>query len=506
MLLLMVISCKASPASDLTKNALIPQPVTVTAGNEMFELAKSTKIIIAGKNNRLTALGKYLSGTLAPATGFKLPVRNEKLIQISPRIVLALDESLSNLGTEGYRLDVEKREITLTAFRPAGVFRGIQTLRQLLPPEIESDTAQKIIWYVPTGTIVDYPKYKHRGVMLDVARHFFCVKDVKRFIDLISLYKINVLHMHLADDQGWRIEIKSWPKLTGTGGSTQVGGGEGGYYTQKEFSDIVDYAASRYISIIPEIDMPGHTNAALASYPELNCDNKAPKLYTGTRVGFSSLCIDKEITYVFVDDVIREIAAISPSPYIHIGGDESFSTKKADFITFINRTRDIVTKYEKIMIGWDEVAHGDIGPDHVIQYWSNKKNALKGSSKGAGVILSPSNHAYLDMKYDAKTKLGLTWAGYIEVDKAYTWQPATLIEGLPAENILGVEALLWSETLTVMDEIEFLLFPRMPGIAEIGWSQSESLNWESYRERLAQHRGRFNYLNIDYYRSPLVPW
>ena len=226
---------------------------------------------------------------------------------------------------DGYELVVDASAVTITAARPAGLFYGVQTFRQLLPALIEYEAVRadaKRPLQAPAVRIVDSPRFEWRGAMLDVSRHFFSVDEVKRYIDLIALYKLNRLHLHLADDQGWRIEIKSWPNLAKIGGSTEVGGGPGGYYTQAQYSDIVAYARDRFIDVIPEIDMPGHTNAALASYAELNCDGKARTPYTGIEVGFSALCVDKDVTYRFIDDVVREIAALTPSPYFHVGGDE----------------------------------------------------------------------------------------------------------------------------------------------------------------------------------------
>jgi len=342
--------------------------------------------------------------------------------------------------------------------------------------------------------------------MLDVARHFFSVADVKRYIDLISLYKINVLHLHLSDDQGWRIEIKSWPKLTEIGGSTEVGGGKGGFYSQEEYSSIVKYAAKRYITVIPEIDMPGHTNAALASYASLNCDRRARKLYTGTRVGFSTLCTSDELTYKFIDDVIAEIASLTPGPYIHIGGDESHVTPLKDFIPFINRVQDIVNSYGKTMIGWDEISHADLDEGSIAQYWQSAKNAKKAVDKGARLILSPAKRCYLDMKYDSSSVLGLTWAGYTEVDSAYIWSPTELVQGIDKDDILGIESPLWAETTETIDDIEYLAFPRLTGHAELGWSAIESPGWEEYRNRLGKHSKLLDLLEVNFYRSPLVDW
>lgn len=297
--------------------------------------------------------------------------------------------------------------------------------------------------------------------MLDVSRHFFGVNDVKQVIEYLAFYKMNVLHMHLSDDQGWRIEIKSWPNLTIHGGSTQVGGGNGGYYTQEQYKELVNYASDRYITIVPEIDMPGHTNAALASYPELNCNGKAPELYTGTDVGFSTLCTKNEITYKFIDDVVSELAVMTPGSYIHIGGDESHATKVEDYIPFINRVQEIVASHGKQVLGWDEIALSSLKPNSVAQCWASESNAQKAISQGAKILMSPARKAYIDMKYDSLTPLGLHWAAYIEVDDGYDWDPATFIPGIGKENIIGIEAPLWSETVSNLNEIEYMIFPRL---------------------------------------------
>jgi hexosaminidase len=342
--------------------------------------------------------------------------------------------------------------------------------------------------------------------MLDVTRHFFTVEDVKRYIDLVSAYKINYLHLHLSDDQGWRIEIKSWPNLAIYGGKTEVGGGVGGYYTHEQYADIVKYADSRFITVVPEIDMPGHTNAALASYAELNIKGKATDLYTGTEVGFSTLATKKEITYKFIEDVFGELASLTTGPYIHIGGDESHVTKKEDYIPFVERVQDIVIKLGKTPIGWDEISLGKLRPGAIAQYWSSAENANKAVAQGTKLLMSPAARAYIDMKYDSTTTIGYTWAGLIEVDKAYNWDPASLEQGIGKENIIGIEAALWSETITNMKEVEFLSFPRLPGLAEVGWTPSALRNWDEYKMRLGNHAKRFKAQDINYYPSKLVPW
>ena len=218
------------------------------------------------------------------------------------------------------------------------------------------------------------------------------------------------------------------------------------------------------------------------------------------------MCTDKEITYKFIDDVIRELAEITPGPYIHIGGDESHVTPMKDYIPFVNRVQEIVVSHGKKVIGWDEIANATPVEGSTVQFWDNVKNTTMGTEKGAKVLISPASKAYLDMKYDSTTQLGLKWAGYIEVDHGYSWNPTELVPGLTKEKILGVEAALWTETITNMDELEFMIFPRLPGYAEIGWSKPEARIWDEYKLRLAKHGKRFEAMDIDFYRSPLVPW
>jgi hexosaminidase len=519
---------KNHPPTDLTSENLIPKPVSVTATTRVFELSQKSGIYYQGESEELHQIGHYLADKLSPATGFDIKVTSTSDEPKAGNIFLTLTDSDPELGDEGYQLTITEDLVKVSAQKPAGLFYGVQTIRQLLPSRIELSTRQEGPWEISTGTIRDYPTYAWRGSMLDVARHFFSVEDVKRYIDLISTYKMNVMHLHLSDDQGWRIEIKSWPNLATHGGSTQVGGGKGGYYTQEQYADIVKYAQRRYITIIPEIDLPGHINSALASYGELNGgtivpiegavkvdmsqkadlgkkDNMPTALYSGTEVGWSTLRLEKEATFRFVDDVLRELAAITPGPYLHIGGDEAHVTKKQDYIVFINRFKEIVKSHGKKMIGWEEIAQANIDSTVIAQHWSSQKYGQLAAEKGSKIIMSPAKKAYLDMQYDSTSKFGLHWAAYIEVDSAYMWDPATLVQNIERENILGVEAPLWSETISTMNEIEYLAFPRLLGYAEIGWSPA-GRNWNEYKIRLGKHSSRLKALDIDFYQSKLVPW
>ena len=484
---------------------LIPRPQLVSSMKGSFTIDASTRITHSPGQEAARATAEYLAGLLRPSTGYPLPI-GTSAPTTGNQIRLELVAKDSSLGAEGYHLSVTSRGIILKASKPAGLFYGVQTLRQLLPAAVEAQTTQSAAWVIPAQQIRDRPEYGFRGAMLDVARHFFGVTDVKRFIDLIAAYKMNILHLHLSDDQGWRIEIKSWPKLTEIGGSTQVGGGKGGFYTQEQYKEIVAYAASRHVTVIPEIDMPGHTNAAIVSYPELNCRDTTHALYTGTEVGFSTFCTSRPGTYKFIDDVLRELAAITPGPWLHIGGDESHVTPKADYIQFMNKVQPLVSKYGKQVIGWDEIAHASLQKNTVVQYWADAGNSKMAVKKGAKVIISPAKKAYLDMQYDSTTRLGLHWAGYVEVDNAYQWDPATLEPGIGRKDILGVEAPLWTETIITMDDIEYMVFPRLPGIAEIGWTSPALRDWKEYRERLGAQATRFRAMGIDFYPSPKVDW
>ncbi|MEV6108294.1 beta-N-acetylhexosaminidase [Streptomyces sp. NPDC051940] len=483
---------------------IVPAPVSAVPGGAPYEIAAGTVIRVPAGQEQT---GGYLAGLLRPSTGYPLPVTAESG---ADGIRLVLDGAGSGpYGEEGYRLDAGPGAVTITAYRPAGLFHGVQTLRQLLPSAVEAGTVQPGPWTVPGGTVTDRPRFAYRGAHLDVSRHFFSVAEVKRYIDQLALYKINYLHLHLSDDQGWRIAIDSWPRLATYGGSKEVGGGPGGYYTQADYTELVGYAADRQLTVVPEIDMPGHTNAALASYAELNCDGRAPRLYTGIKVGFSSLCVPLELTYSFVDDVVREIAALTPGPYIHIGGDEASSTSHADYVTFMGRVQPIVAAYGKTVLAWHQITEAQPAAGAVAQYWGlsgSEPEVIAAANAGTRFVLSPANKLYLDMKYDRRTRLGQSWAGFVDVRTSYDWDPGGYLLDAPASAVYGVEAPLWSETLETSADIEYMAFPRLAGAAELGWSPAATHDWEAYRLRLAAQGPRWTQLGINYYRAPEVPW
>lgn len=492
------------PNIKLTTDYLIPNPVKVTATNSSFPLDKYTAIITSGEVG-VEDIGLFLSEKIEATTNLKLLVNPNDRKDVETVICIQLKNDFESDSFEAYELNIRQDSIILQSASTAGAFRGIQTIRQLIPEQGNGDLADYPIWTIATGEISDAPQFKYRSAMLDVARHFFTVDEVKKYIDILSYYKINNFHLHLTDDQGWRIEIKSWPKLTEIGGKTEVGGGEGGFYTQEEYTDIVNYAARRHINIVPEIDMPGHTNAASLSYPFLNGNGKELAPYEGIEVGFSTFDCRKDTVYSFIDDVIGELAALTPGAYIHIGGDESHTTSKSDFNYFINRVSKIVEKHGKQMIGWDEVVHAEVVENSVVQYWNKKENAQEGAAKGMKVILSPATKAYVDMKYDTESKYGLSWAAYIPVETAYNWSPETFAE-IPQESILGIEAPLWAETISNFDELAYLAFPRIIGIAELGWTIEKNRNWDIYKTRLANQASYLKREEVKYYPSEDIEW
>jgi hexosaminidase len=418
-------------------------------------------------------------------------------------IALELNDDDPSLGEEGYSLTSAPGRLTIRAGAAAGLFRGAQTLRQLWPASggtVEDGPIQ-------AGRIVDWPRFPYRGVMLDVARHFFGVADIERVIDLAALYKLNYLHLHLTDDQGWRIAVDAWPRLATYGGGTDVSGGPGGYYTKDDYRRIVAYAAANHMTVVPEVDLPGHTNAALASYPELTGDGRRPERYTGIEVGFSTLT-DMPVTYEFLGDVFAELAALTPGPYLHIGGDEAMSTGAEAYDRMITKVQAIVRRNGKAAIGWHEIARAPLDPSTVVQYWGVTPDAatvVAAAERGISVILSPANRTYLDMKYDPSSRVGQSWAGTVSLADAYGWDPGSYVTGLDPAAVLGIECPLWTETVRSVRDVEYLMLPRLPALAELAWSPA-ARDWDDLSARLAAEATRWAGLGADFFASPDVPW
>jgi len=496
----------------MTTPPVMPAPVHTRATTGHFSLTAST--IIRAEGTALN-VAHYLADSLRPATGFALTVNEAGTPPVGAPPAISLTIGDTALPRPGYRLTITAAHIDLRADDAAHLFTGVQSLRQLLPPAIEACTLQPGPWLIPAMEIRDYPRFSYRGAMLDVARHFFSVADIKRYLDRMALLKLNVLHLHLTDDQGWRLHIDSWPNLTAFGATTAVGGGAGGFYSKADYSEIVDYAANRYITIVPEIDVPGHTNAALAAYPELNTDGTAPAPYTGIEVGFSSLGINSPVTYQFLDDVFREVSELTPGPYLHLGGDESLATSETDYLEFIRRAAQLAAQYGKTLIGWHEMGRSHDLPEGTHgQYWSYvtpredaDKRVASFIDQGGRMIMSPADAIYLDMKYTTGDTLGLEWAdGPTTLHDAYHWDPATIVPGIGDEHILGVEAPLWTETIDNLPDLEYMAFPRIIAAAEIAWSPREAHDWAGFIQRLADWAPRLDAAEITYNRVPEVSW
>ena len=485
---------------------LIPAPVSMTVtGGEAFVVSDSTVIVVDADHPEVMAMAEWMAGILRPSTGFAIPVVRGAAVGTAPRTIVLRLRPDGAANSEAYRLDASAaRGVEIVAATPVGVFRGLQTLRQLFPAGIEHHMKWgNGPWPVPAVTITDQPRFAWRGAMLDVSRHFFTVREVKQYIDILALYKMNILHLHLADDQGWRIEIKSRPQLVAQGSVTQVAGGPGGFFTQDDYTDIVRYAAQRYITVVPEIDMPGHTNAALISHPHLSCGKHPPAPYTGTEVGFSALCPDKEETYALVDDIVRELSAITPGPWFHMGGDEVETLTPPQYAAFVERVSGIVARHGKQLVGWEEVNKARLPAGSLVQQWRGDPVTPQA---GARLIMSPGRRLYLDMKYNDATELGLKWGGLIEVRTVYDWDPAQYNPGVPESSVAGVEAPVWAETVRNIGAVQYLAMPRLPAVAELGWTPQSGKDWESFRVRLASQASRWHYLGINYYRSSQIPW
>lgn len=523
--------------------AVVPAPTALLTGaGPAFRL--TAEVAVVGDADAATALrelvavrtGTHLLGSgtgpvdLAPDAG----PDDARVGGRSIRLAVA-----AGGPAESYRLTADETGVTVTGADAAGLFYGVQTLGQLITPSGETtpDDATPDGWVVPAAQIDDAPRFAYRGVMLDVARHFHPVETVIAYIDRAASLKFNHLHLHLSDDQGWRLELTSRPLLTELSSGSAVGGDRGGYFTQDDYRAIIAHAASRHMTVVPEIDMPGHTHAVSLAYPELS---EEPVLsdhiravardhggdlpvngvdYDGMAVGFSSLKIHDEATYAFVTDVLGEVAALTPGPYLHVGGDEALGTAPEDFALFMARVTDIVTRFGKTPIAWHEAgAAADLAPTTIGQYWGFVAPEGGADEKtrtfvrnGSQVIMSPADAIYLDMKFDADAPLGLTWArGVTSAQRAYEWDPASIVDGIGEADIFGVEAPLWTETVRSLADIDALAFPRIAAAAEAAWSPAlgttAERDWESFRVRVGSLGPLWQGMGIGFTRLPGIEW
>lgn len=401
------------------------------------------------------------------------------------------------LEPEGYELSITPAAWVLRAGSDAGAYRAVQTLHQAV-----RDGA------VPTFTCADAPAYAVRGVMLDVARHFFPVATIERVIDLAAEYRFNELHLHLSDDQGWRIEIDGRPLLTEVASANDADGGAGGFLSHEDYRHLQEYALERHVVVVPEVDLPGHTHAAQVAYPEISPDGLVREHYAGIEVGFSSVHLTSDATWELVEDVVASLARDTLGDYLHLGGDETHTLQRGEYLTFIERLGRVALRYGKKLVLWQEAAGATLPPGTRLQYWTweieTSHLAEAARTQGVVFVASPANRAYLDQRYTDDYPLGLAWAGTVGIDDAYSWDPVEELPGVPAAAVVGVEVCLWSETLRTEDEITTMLLPRLPALAEVAWGSPKDV--DRLVASLARHGRWWEAQGIAFHRDPSVAW
>ena len=494
-------------AADANYNNVVPFPRSIELQKgKPFVLNSATPIIYVGTDEKMKRNAIFLSDYINQLTKLQLNVTSQYKKNV-PSIVLTIDSKVK--GDEAYDITLSNKGIRIAGSTPVGVFYGIQTLRKSLPV---LSNAEDIV--LPATVISDVPRFAYRGMMLDCGRHFWPVSFVKKFIDILALHNMNVFHWHLNEDQGWRIEIKKYPKLTEIGSKRSCtvlghnsdiydGTPYGGFYTQDEAREVVKYAAERNITVIPEIDMPGHTVAALASYPELGCTGGPYHVGYGWGIYEDVLCLGNEKVYKFLQDIIDELVDIFPAKYIHIGGDESPTVRwencpkcqalaKANNVdakhlqsVFTNRMEKYINSKGRSIIGWDEIAQGNINKSATIMSWRGVEPGSKATEAGHDVIMSPTTYCYFDYyQSENKDKEPMCIGGYLPVSKVYEFDaaPATLSENA-RKHILGVQANLWTEYISTTNMVEYMILPRMAALSEVQWTPVERKNFDEFVKR-----------------------
>ncbi len=533
-ILLMGLLVHASMAySQPSPIAVIPRPASVAMLDGSFEVRPDTPIVTQAQTK---ALGQQLSQWLRPATGFSLRVQDSRAATAG--IVLAVNPDLANLGKEGYRLEVTSSRVLIESSAPAGVFYGIQTLRQLLPPESFSGAkVTGVAWRIPGVRIEDQPRFAWRGMHLDVCRHFFPKEFIKTYIDLLALHKMNVFHWHLTEDQGWRIEVKKYPKLTQVGAwradreeqhwnrRTPPRPGDkatyGGFYTQQDVREIVAYASSRFVTVVPEIEMPAHAMAALASYPELSCTGGPFYVMPGGYWPISDIyCAGKDSTFAFIEEVLSEVIPLFPGTYFHIGGDEAAKDKwkacpkcqariKAEGLKdeaelqsyFVKRIETFLTSKNRRLLGWDEILEGGLAPNATVMSWRGEEGGIAAAKAGHDVVMAPNSHTYFDY-YQADPKASsepLAIGGLLPLAKVYSYDPTpAVLAPDQARHILGVQAQIWTEYIPMPHNVEYMAYPRACALAEVAWSPVAGKDYSDFLARLGQHLRRLDGLDVHY--------
>jgi hexosaminidase len=498
-----------------------------------FVFSQKSKIILSSLTNENKLAADFLASLVKNPTGFDIPVV-EGTKAASGSVFMSIDTAVTN--KEGYVLTVNPQKIIIKAQTAVGLFYAVQTIRQLLPPEVEKDSVvNNLALKVPSCEITDEPRFAYRGMHLDVGRHMFPVEYIKRYIDMIALHKMNTFHWHLTEDQGWRIEIKKYPKLTEVGAfrkETIVGhAGKkpavydgkpyGGFYTQEDVRDIVAYAKSKFITVIPEIEMPGHSLAALAAYPELSCTGGPFEVGTKWGVFDNVFCAGKEETFKFLEDVLTEVIALFPGQYIHIGGDECPKTKWAKCPLcqqrirqeglkdekelqsyFIRRIEKFLISKGKRLIGWDEILEGGLAPEATVMSWRGTAGGIEAAKQGHDVIMSPSKYVYLDYYQCEPEGQPLAIGGYLPLELVYSFDPQfSELNADEQKHILGLQGNVWSEYLSTPQYMEYMTYPRMFAISEIGWTPASKKDFEDFLARFEVQRKRYDKLGINYFKG-----
>lgn len=514
-------SCE-SPTKQMPYNQginVIPKPLSLVQNEGSFKVTKSTKFYASTPEAKTIAT--FFASKIESSTGYDLAISEEEVS--SNAIALLIDNSLE-VNDEGYTLDATDKLVSIKAKTAKGLFYGMQTLMQLLPAEIESTTVVNgIAWTLPCVTIKDEPRFAYRGIMLDPCRHFIPVENIKKQLDVLALFKINQFHWHLTEDQGWRIEIKKYPKLTEIGSKRVDGEGTeySGFYTQEQIKEVVAYASERFINVIPEIELPGHALAAISAYPELSCksDSLSPRIIWG--VEEDVYCAGKEETFKFLEDVISEVVTLFPGEYFHIGGDECPKVRweKCPLCQkrmrenklknehelqsyFVQRIEKVLASHGKKMIGWDEILEGGLAPSATVMSWRGEDGGIAAASMDHDVIMTPgSNGMYLD-HYQGDSKIEpVAIGGYTLLEKTYSYNPVpdTLV-GLGKSNFVkGVQGNIWSEYMYTTDLMEYRIYPRILAVAEIGWTPLEGKDYKDFERRIDNALVRLDCHGINYH-------
>ena len=523
---------KVFTTEDIT---VIPKPVALNLEQGSFEFTGKTTFVTTDASQK--EVTKVLIDKFKNAAGWTLSI-SEKAPE-NNFIQFTVDE---NLEKEAYKLEVNSSRVIISASGNAGFLYGIETLRQLLPVSIESESVvSNEQWQIPNLSITDNPRYKYRGLMLDVSRHFFEIDYLKKTIDRLAMLKMNVLHLHLVDDQGWRIEIKKYPKLTEVGAwrvdqedkhwdgrdetSPDEKGTYGGFYTQDQLKDLVAYAATKNVEIIPEIEIPAHVSSAIAAYPGLSCHERPIGVPSGGVWPITDIyCPGKEHTFEFLENVLVEVMDIFPSKYIHVGGDEATKTnwekcadckkrmrsEKLENVEelqsyFIKRMERLINSKGKRLIGWDEILEGGLAPEATVMSWRGVAGGLEAAKQGHDVIMTPGSHCYFDHYQGPQNEEPLAWGGYTPLSKVYTFDP--IVEGMTeteANHVLGGQANLWSEQIKTESHSEYMIFPRLAALSETLWSTTESRNWEDFSLRMTSMFKRYDVIDINYAKSAFL--